>query len=50
MKEAVGKWLLFADADDFFLPGAFDVFDSHQDSSSEIVYFRTKEVQSEDTT
>lgn len=35
---AKGKWLLFADADDFFTEDAFDVFYSHIDSKAEIIY------------
>lgn len=36
---ASGKWLLFADADDFFLPVAFEVFDAYKNSSADIIYF-----------
>lgn len=35
---AKGKWLLFADADDYFTKEAFDVFYSHLDSQAEIIY------------
>lgn len=35
---AKGKWLIFADADDFFSENAFDVFYKHFDTDSEIVY------------
>ena len=35
---AKGKWLLFADADDFYAPNAFDVFYSKIDSDSDIIY------------
>lgn len=38
MAIAKGKWLLFADADDYFSPDAFDVFYSHVNSSAEIIY------------
>ena len=38
MDVAKGKWLLFADADDFFPPDAFDVYYSMLDTDSEIVY------------
>lgn len=41
LKYAMGKWLLFADADDFFLENAFDVFDQYLDSCNDIVYFDT---------
>lgn len=35
---AKGKWLIFADADDYFSQNAFDVFYKYKDSDSEIVY------------
>ena len=38
IENAHGKWLLFADADDYFADGAFDVFFSKVDSDAEIVY------------
>ena len=38
IENAHGKWLLFADADDFFAEGAFDVFDSNSDSTTDIIY------------
>jgi glycosyltransferase involved in cell wall biosynthesis len=41
MTHAKGKWLLFADADDFFTEEAFDCLYSQKDSQHEIVYFKT---------
>lgn len=38
IKAAKGKWLLFADADDFFSDYAFDVFYKYYDSDAEIIY------------
>lgn len=38
MNLAKGKWLIFADADDYFTPNAFEVFYSHLNSDAEIVY------------
>lgn len=38
MDAAKGKWLLFADADDYYTPDAFDVFYNYLDSQAEIVY------------
>ena len=38
LSAAKGKWLLFADADDFYSEGAFDVYYSRFDSDAEIVY------------
>lgn len=39
LKEAVGKWLVFADADDYFLENAFDIMATHSDSEADIIYF-----------
>lgn len=46
LRHAKGKWLLFADADDFFLPGAWDVFDSYYESEHDIIYFQYTSVDS----
>lgn len=37
---STGKWLIFADADDFFSPNAFDLFYQYLNSSSDIIYFK----------
>lgn len=39
LKEAKGKWLVFADADDYFLDDAFDKMQKYAESDAEIVYF-----------
>ena len=39
LAQAVGKWLVFADADDYFLDGAFDVLNKYTDSDADIIYF-----------
>ena len=36
---AEGKWVVFADSDDFFTKGAFDTFDEYKDSDYDIVFF-----------
>ena len=41
IEHAKGKWLLFADADDFFVENAFDIFDSHIDSEYKLICFNT---------
>lgn len=38
IKHAHGKWLLFADADDFYSNDAFEIYYQHADSESDIVY------------
>jgi glycosyltransferase involved in cell wall biosynthesis len=40
LTHAKGKWLLFADADDFFTENAFDLFFAQQDSPHDIIYFQ----------
>lgn len=39
LAQAKGKWLVFADADDYFLDGAFDILRRHADSEVDIVHF-----------
>ena len=38
IRVAKGKWLLFADADDYYSSEAFDIFYGYLDSSAEIVF------------
>lgn len=44
LSQAEGKWLLFLDADDFFEPGAFDIFDEYHSHPADIIYFNTHSV------
>lgn len=44
MKHANGKFLMFLDADDYFTPDAFDVFDAELDTDCDIVYFNATSV------
>ena len=39
LAQAVGKWIIFADADDYFLDGAFDIMRQHTDSKADIIHF-----------
>lgn len=39
LAQAVGKWIVFADADDYLLDGAFDVMKRHADSEADIIFF-----------
>ena len=48
LEHAKGKWLIFADADDFFADGMQDIFYSHADSEADIIFLRKKNVSSTD--
>lgn len=39
IENAKGDWLIFADSDDYFAPGAFAVFDTHYDELYDVIYF-----------
>jgi len=39
IENAHGKWLLFADADDFYTKDAFDIFYTQFNSDAELIYF-----------
>lgn len=41
LRHAWGKWLLFADADDFFHPNLLEILDQWKNSTRDIVYFET---------
>lgn len=41
---ASGKWLIFADADDFFTEHAFDVFYDFYESDADLIYFKSASV------
>ena len=47
MAAAKGEWLVFADADDFFTPTAFDSFDKYAESKYDLVYFKVNSVYSD---
>jgi glycosyltransferase involved in cell wall biosynthesis len=47
LERAKGKWLLFADADDFFTENAFDCLFEHLDSPHDIIYFKVSSVYSD---
>lgn len=48
LDHAKGKWLLFADADDFYTENMYDIILSHVDSEADIIYYRVKSVLSDD--
>lgn len=39
LRHAVGKWLLFADADDYFCEGFYDILEPYFDETADIIYF-----------
>lgn len=39
LRHAAGKWLLFADSDDYFMPGFYDAVSAYFDSEYDIVFF-----------
>ena len=39
LEKALGKWLIFADADDFFVDNCFSILDSHNEEDVDIIYF-----------
>ena len=47
LERATGKWLIFADADDFFLPNAWNTFGKYAESDYDIIYFQYTSVNSE---
>lgn len=40
MEAAMGKWLVFADADDYFSEGAFDKFYASINSNADVIYYK----------
>ena len=39
LKQVHSKWVLFADADDYFLPEAWEHLDRHKDDEADIIHF-----------
>jgi glycosyltransferase involved in cell wall biosynthesis len=39
LTKAVGKWLLFADADDYFIGGFLNCLDKYKESNYDLIYF-----------
>ena len=39
IKKAKGEWLMFADSDDFYEPGAFDIIDNNISDEIDVIYF-----------
>ena len=47
LEHAKGEWLLFADADDFFVEDMYDIISSNTDSKADVIYFKKESVLSE---
>ena len=48
LDHAKGKWLLFADADDFFVDNMYDIITTHAESDADVIYFQKRAVYSND--
>ena len=48
LDHAKGKWILFADADDFYVDDMYSIICSYVDSDADAIYFKKKSVLSED--
>lgn len=42
LEHAIGKWLIFADSDDFFSEKISDLLDRYKDSDRDIIYFKVE--------
>lgn len=40
LKQAVGKWIIFPDSDDYYSDNLLDVIDSYVDSDYDVIYFK----------
>lgn len=40
IQQAQGKWIVFSDSDDYFLPSLNDMLDVYKDSDADVVYFK----------
>ena len=47
LEHAKGEWLLFADADDFFVEDMYDIISSNADLEADVIYFKKESVCSE---
>jgi glycosyltransferase involved in cell wall biosynthesis len=48
LDHAKGKWLLFADADDFYVDNMYDIISMHVESDDDVIYFQKQSVYSDD--
>ena len=47
LDHAKGKWILFADSDDFFVEDMYDIICSYVDSEADVIYFKNRAVLSD---
>ena len=47
LEHAKGKWILFADADDFFVDDMYGIICSYADSEADVIFFKNKAVLSD---
>ena len=47
LSHARGKWIIFADADDFFTADCFTILNEYMDSPHEVIYFNVRFVMSD---
>ena len=50
LEHATGKWLVFADADDFFCPSVAEAMDDYCDSKCDVVFFKGSAINLADET
>lgn len=49
LEHAKGKWILFADADDFYVEDMYVIICSYVDSEADVIFFKNKAVLSDNT-
>ena len=47
LKHAKGKWLIFADSDDYFAEQAFRIFEAQFENKADVIYFKSASVYSD---
>ena len=47
LEQAKGKWIMFADADDFFVDNMYDVISMQVESDADVIYFQKQAVSSD---